>query len=131
MFTKNSYEPLMPCNNMNMFKITVTSLPTNNFDGKCFIYVGPAKNKRSHVFEFESGKRSQSNQFEFSYTDPKRSSICLTMVNRKSFWSDDRKLGETELLISDFSTAKPEVKEIQLSNNGPKVLIRTQRVEMY
>lgn len=115
---------------MNKFNVAVRSVNTPQQNGKYFVYVGSTKNPKYHCVEYQAGKRINDQPVSFSYTDPNRSSIVISLFNRKSFWAEDQKVGECEIPISDFPKQKSNYKEVQFSN-GQKVLIQTDRIESW
>lgn len=128
---REKYQSLNEDENNCSFDITVESFNPNinNAKGKFLIYFGSRKNKLFHVVECDAGKSPKKNFVSFSYVDPKKSAIVVSLYNKASRWSEEKYIGETEILISDFETVKSNLRELQFSNNGPRVLINAHRVE--
>lgn len=129
MLEDNKYEKLLG-NSFNQFNISVSSVLGSMNNGKYTVYIGSAKNPYYHTVDCGSGKKVNSKPVSFTYTDAAKSKVVISLFNKKSFWGNEQKIGEAEILISDFERDQ-NIREISFANNGPKVMIHAERLESY
>lgn len=132
MLRNDGYEQLLTQTN-NEFKLSVSAVNPNGCakEGTLTLCVGSAKNFKRNQQEFKVGQRPMGTEYNFQYTNPHRSSIVIALYNRKSFWSQDQELGKTEITLDKFDANYPCEREVQLGENGPRVMIRAQRTENF
>ncbi|EAY04693.1 hypothetical protein TVAG_474910 [Trichomonas vaginalis G3] len=129
---QGEYMPLID-SNINTFDLSV-NIHEDRFShmkGMMILYIGSQKNMRSHAIEFKAGSKVPSKNYKFKYVDAERSSIVLSLYNRKSFWSEDEQIGQLSIAVADFDPSSPETKEIKFENNGPKMTIQASRNENF
>lgn len=126
----NSYVPLMH-SNQNTFDIEVQPHVPQNMKGTMIMCVGSRKNPKAHAVEFKPGAHVNPAHFSFNYTDADRSSIVVSLYNRKSFFSEDVKIGHVDIPISEFDPNAPDTKELQLQGTGSKVVLQAMRTESF
>ncbi|EAY04695.1 hypothetical protein TVAG_474930 [Trichomonas vaginalis G3] len=133
MISKQSeYMPLNDANKNTLdFSINVQEDRFSKLHGLMFLYIGSPKHCKNHVIEFKPGTRVQSKNYKFTYGDVERSSIILSLYNRKSFWSQDEKIGELKIPVCDFDSYSFDTREIQFDNHGPKMTIQGLRNESF
>ena len=129
---QGEYMPLID-SNINTFDLSV-NIHEDRFShmkGMMILYIGSQKNMRSHAIEFKAGSKVPSKNYKFKYVDAERSSIVLSLYNRKSFWSEDEQIGQLNIPLCDFNVYNTDTREIQFQNNGPKMTIQASRKEMF
>lgn len=132
MLKNSGYEQLL-CSNGNQFKLSVTAVNTNGCanQGTLKLCVGSQKNFTKNAQEFKVGAKPQSTEYNFQYQNPHRSSIVIALYNRKSFWSDNKQIGKAEITLDNFDINSPCTREVQLGENGPKVILQATRNENF
>lgn len=126
----NSYVPLMQSNH-NTFEIDIQPQVPKNVKGTCILCVGSRKYPKAHTVEFKPGARVNPAHFQFNYTDADRSSIVVSLYNRKNFFSSDVKIGHVDVPISDFDPNAPNTKELPIKGTDSKVVLNAMRTENF
>ncbi|EAY07098.1 hypothetical protein TVAG_342620 [Trichomonas vaginalis G3] len=132
MLADSQYEKLLS-SDKNNFKLSVSAVNPNGCtrEGTYTLCVGSHKNFKKNAQEFKVGQRLKETQYNFNYTNAKRSSIVIALYNRKNFWSEDQELGKTEITLDNFDANSPCTREVQLGTNGPRVILHAQRTENF
>ncbi|EAY05619.1 hypothetical protein TVAG_263890 [Trichomonas vaginalis G3] len=133
MLRSNGYEQLLGSNSNNEFKLSVSAVNTNGCanKGTLKLCVGSSKNFNKNAQEFKVGSKPEAKEYNFSYNNAHRSSNVIALYNRKSFWAEDQQIGKAEIPLDNFDPNSPCTREIQLGENGPKVVLHATRNENF